>query len=115
MIIVAPQLEDWGETSANQTVALVEYFLVEYNIDRSKVYGNGFSGGGVTMSQVVGKRPDLFTAYLQINSQWDGEYEPVVEQRLRCILLLAEMMNTMALDQARRLMTRYTTYTFSRD
>ncbi len=34
------------------------------------------------MSQVVGKRPDLFTAYLQINSQWDGEYEPVVEQRL---------------------------------
>lgn len=82
MIIVAPQLEDWGETSANQTVALVEYFLVEYNIDRSKVYGNGFSGGGVTMSQVVGKRPDLFTAYLQINSQWDGEYEPVVEQRL---------------------------------
>lgn len=82
MIIVAPQLSDWGDTSANQTIALVEYFLEVYNIDRSKVYGNGFSGGGETMSQVMGKRPDLFTAYLQVSSQWDGEYEPVVEQRL---------------------------------
>ena len=82
MIIVAPQLEDWGETSANQTIVLVEYFLEAYNIDRSKVYGNGYSGGGETMSQVVGKRPDLLTAYLQVSSQWDGEYEPVAEQRL---------------------------------
>lgn len=82
MIIVAPQLSDWGETSANQTIALVEYFLEAYNIDQSKVYGNGFSGGGETMSQVVGKRPDLFTAYLQVSSQWDGAYEPVAKQRL---------------------------------
>lgn len=82
MIIVAPQLSDWGETSANQTIALVEYFLEAYNIDQSKVYGSGFSGGGETMSQVMGKRPDLFTAYLQVSSQWDGEYESVVEQRL---------------------------------
>lgn len=82
MIIVAPQLSDWGETSANQTIALVEYFLEAYNIDQSKVYGNGFSGGGETMSQVMGKRPDLFIAYLQVSSQWDGEYEFVVEQRL---------------------------------
>lgn len=82
MIIVVPQLSDWGETSANQTIALVEYFLEAYNIEHSKVYANGFSGGGETMSQVVGKRPDLFTAYLQVNSQWDGEYETVAEQRL---------------------------------
>ncbi len=27
MIIVAPQLSDWGKTSARQTIALVEYFL----------------------------------------------------------------------------------------
>lgn len=82
MIIVAPQLSDWGETSANQTIALVEYFLEAYHIDQTKVYGNGFSGGGETMSQVMGKRPDLFTAYLQVSSQWDGACEPVVEQRL---------------------------------
>lgn len=82
MIIVAPQLNDWGETSADQTIALLEYFLEEYNIDRNKVYGNGFSGGGETMSIVMGKRPDLFTAYLQVSSQWDGAYEPVAEHRL---------------------------------
>jgi predicted peptidase len=69
MIILAPQLSDWGETSANQTIALVEYFLKAYNIDASKVYANGFSGGGETMSIVMGKRPDLFTAYLQVSSQ----------------------------------------------
>lgn len=82
MIVVAPQLNDWGETSADQTICLVEYFLQQYNIDKSKVYGNGYSGGGETMSIVMGKRPELFTAYLHVSSQWDGAYEPVVEQRL---------------------------------
>lgn len=46
MIIVAPQLSDWVETSSNQTITLVEYFLENYNIDRSKVYANGYSDGG---------------------------------------------------------------------
>ena len=59
MIIVAPQLSDWGETSADQTIALAEYFLANYNIDESRVFGEGYSGGGETMSQVMGKRPDL--------------------------------------------------------
>ena len=45
MIIVAPQLEDWGETSADQTIALVEYFLDHYNIDPDKVYGEGYFWG----------------------------------------------------------------------
>ena len=33
MIILSTQLNDWGETSANQAIALTEYFLVHYNID----------------------------------------------------------------------------------
>ena len=33
MLVLAPQLNDWGETSARQTIALVEYFLAEYSID----------------------------------------------------------------------------------
>ena len=41
MIAVAPQLEDWGETSANQTIELVEYFLQNYNINTKKVYASG--------------------------------------------------------------------------
>ena len=90
MIIVAPQLSDWGETSADQTIALVEYFLGHYNIDPDKVYANGYSGGGETMSLVMGKRPDLFTAYLHCSSQWDGAYAPVVESRTPVYLVVGE-------------------------
>lgn len=90
MIIVAPQLSDWGETSADQTIALVEYFLKNYNIDRSRVYGEGYSGGGETMSLVMGKRPELFTAYLQCSSQWDGAYEPVAESRTAVRFVIGE-------------------------
>lgn len=82
MIVVAPQLNDWGETSADQTIALTEYFLEQYNIDTSKVYASGYSGGGETMSIVMGKCPHLFSAYLHISSQWDGEYVSVAEHRL---------------------------------
>lgn len=53
-----------------------------YNIDKSKVYIEGYSGGGETASQAVGKRPDLFTAYLQVSSQWDGEYDSVTKAHL---------------------------------
>jgi len=90
MIILAPQLSDWGETSANQTIALAEYFLNTYNIDPAKVYSNGYSGGGETMSIAMGKRPDLFTAYLQVSSQWDGAYEPVAAQRLPVYLAIGK-------------------------
>lgn len=90
MIIVAPRLEDWGEASADQTIALAEYFLANYNIDESRVYAEGYSGGGETMSQVMGKRPELFTAYLQCSSQWDGAYEPVVESRTPVYIVVGE-------------------------
>lgn len=90
MIIATPQLEDWGETSADQTIALAEYFLANYNIDESRVYAEGYSGGGETMSQVMGKRPELFAAYLQCSSQWDGAYEPVVESRTPVYIVVGE-------------------------
>lgn len=72
MIVLAPQLDDWGKTSANMTIALTEYFLENYNIDSEKVYLEGFSGGGETGSIVMGLRPELYTAYLMVSSQWDG-------------------------------------------
>lgn len=59
MIIVAPQLSDWRETSAKQTIVLTEFFLETYNIDSSKVYINGYSGGGETLSLVLADRPAL--------------------------------------------------------
>ena len=46
-----------------------EYFLEHYNIDPGKVYLHGMSGGGETGSLVMGKRPDLYTAYLMTASK----------------------------------------------
>lgn len=90
MIIVAPQLNDWQDTSARQTIALTEYFLDTYNIDRSRVYAEGYSGGGETMSHVMGMRPDLYTAYLQCSSQWDGNYTEVVKARVPVYFAIGE-------------------------
>ena len=90
MIVAAPQLNDWGETSAEQTIVLTEYLLDAYNIDPNRVYANGYSGGGETMSLVMGMRPDLFTAYLQCSSQWDGAYEPVVAARVPVYFVIGE-------------------------
>lgn len=90
MIIVAPQLNDWQDTSARQTIALTEYFLDTYNIDRSRVYAEGYSGGGETMSLVMGMRPDLYTAYLQCSSQWDGNYTEVVKARVPVYFAIGE-------------------------
>ena len=90
MIVAAPQLSDWGETSAEQTIALTEYLLDTYNIDPDRVYAEGYSGGGETMSRVMGLRPDLFTAYLQCSSQWDGAYGPVVEARVPVYFVIGE-------------------------
>ena len=90
MIIVAPQLNDWQDTSARQTIALTEYFLDTYNNDRSRVYAEGYSGGGETMSRVMGMRPDLYTAYLQCSSQWDGNYTEVVKARVPVYFAIGE-------------------------
>ena len=90
MIIVAPQLNDWGDTSARQTIALTKYFLDTYNIDRSRVYAEGYSGGGETMSRVMGMRPELYTAYLQCSSQWDGDYDAVVKNHIPVYFVIGE-------------------------
>lgn len=79
-----------SQKEQKKTIELVEYFLANYNIDEEKVYGEGYSGGGETMSQVMGKRPDLFTAYLQCSSQWDGSYDAVVQNRTPVYLVIGE-------------------------
>lgn len=90
MIIVAPQLNDWSDTSANQTIALTEYLLSIYNIDDEKVFINGYSGGGETMSRVLGKRPELFTAALHVSSVWDGDLHPLVKSRTPIYMVIGE-------------------------
>ena len=90
MIIVAPQLNDWGQTSANQAIALTQYFLTHYRINPSKVYINGYSGGGETLSLILAKQPDLFAAALMCSSQWDGVYEPVTEAKTPVYFVIGE-------------------------
>lgn len=81
MIVVSPQLDDWGQTSAEQTVALTEMLTRAYNIDPDRIYLHGMSGGGETGSLVMGLRPELFTAYLMTSSQWDGDLERLADAR----------------------------------
>lgn len=88
MIVLSTQLDDWGETSADHTIALTEYFLEHYNIDR--VYLHGMSGGGETGSLVVGKRPDLYAAYLMTSSRWDGDLEVLAQARTPVYLAIGE-------------------------
>lgn len=90
MIVVAPQLNDWGGTSADQAVALTEYFIGNYNIDESKVYANGYSGGGETLSLVMDRRPDLFAAILHVSSVWDGDISHVAENRTPVYFVIGE-------------------------
>jgi len=66
------------EMSANQTIALTEYLMKHYNIDPRKVYLEGYSGGGETGSIVIGKRPDLYAAFLHVSSKWSGRVDPIV-------------------------------------
>lgn len=90
MIIISPQLDDWGEESANDTIFLVEYFLNHYNIDKSKVYISGLSGGGETLSLVLEKRPELFTSTLYVSSQWDGKYENLIKAETPLYMVIGE-------------------------
>ena len=66
MIIISPQLDDWGEKSANDTIFLVEYFLNHYNIDKSKVYISGLSGGGETLSLVLEKKQNYLLLHYML-------------------------------------------------
>ena len=90
MIIVAPQLNDWGQTSADQTIELTQYFLTHYKINLSKVYINGYSGGGETLSLVLATQPNLYAAALMCSSQWDGTYEKIVEAKTPVYFVIGE-------------------------
>ena len=82
MIIVAPQPNDWGQDSADQIVMLTEYLISTYNIDPNRVYLEGYSYGGETLSLVMGTKPELYRAALHCSSQWSGDLEVLAEARV---------------------------------
>ncbi len=90
MIVLSTQLDDWGETSARQTIALTEYFLDHYNIDPDRVYLHGMSGGGETGSLVMGMRPELYAGYLATSTQWDGDLNVLAQARTPVYLAIGD-------------------------
>ena len=90
MIVVSPQLNDWGETSARQTIALTEHLMRAYAIDPDRVYISGYSGGGETLSIVMGLRPELYTAALHVSSQWDGDLAALADAMTPLYLFIGE-------------------------
>ncbi len=90
MIVVSAQLTDWQEASARQAIELTEYFVNNFSVDESRIYGAGYSAGGETMSRAVSMRPDLYAAYLHGASQWDGDYTPIAENGVAVYIFMAE-------------------------
>ena len=83
MIIVAPQLNDWGETSADQTIALVEYFLEHYNIDQESVCKWLFRWWG--NDEYYGSEPTI-QAYQTLHDLY--EKQGLTEQEIDKLLVL---------------------------
>lgn len=90
MIVASPQLEDWGETSDRQTIALTQWLLSTYNVAADRMVLSGCSGGGETASLVMGTRPELFAAVLHCISQWDGDIEPLIAARVPVYMATGE-------------------------
>lgn len=90
MIVIAPQLNDWGMTSANETIALTEFLFSRYPIDRKRVYLEGYSGGGETLSLVLSLRGDLYSRALQVASVWDGDVKSFLSYRIPLYLTIGE-------------------------
>ena len=90
MIVVSPQLEDWGQTSAAKTVALVRFLLQIYSVDASRVFISGYSGGGETLSLVLDEAPELFAAALHCSSQWDGGFDALTDTRTPIRFVIGE-------------------------
>lgn len=53
------------------------------------------------MSIAVSARPDLYTAYIHGGSQWDGDYEPIAENKVAVYIFMAENDEYYGSDKAR--------------
>lgn len=90
MIIAAVQPNSWDQASADQVIALTEYLIYIYNIDPNRVYLEGYSYGGETLSLVMGTKPELYSAALHCSSQWDGDPEVLAAARVPVRIALGD-------------------------
>lgn len=82
MIVTSPQFEDWGENSAGQCIALTRWLMAAFHVDASRVYLSGYSGGGETVSIVMGMEPSLYRRALHLCSHWDGDLDVLAASRV---------------------------------
>lgn len=90
MIVASPQLDDWGEQSAADVVELTEWLLGAYSIDAGRVYLSGCSGGGETISLVLGTRPELYRRALHTISRWDGDIDELAAAEVPVYMAIGE-------------------------
>lgn len=90
MIVIAPQLNDWGFISAEQAVALIRAIIDEYAIDEDRIFIEGYSGGGETLSLVLEMAPELFAAAGHFSSQWDGDLTALAATRTPVYFAIGE-------------------------
>lgn len=90
MIILSTQLNDWGNTSALDSLALIHHFIDHYAIDKDRIYLHGYSGGGETGSLMLGMEPELFAGVLLNSTQWDSDIEPLVNAETPLRLAVGE-------------------------
>ena len=90
MIILSTQLNDWGNTSALDSLALIHHFIDHYAIDKNRIYLHGYSGGGETGSLMLGMEPELFAGVLLNSTQWDSDIEPLVNAETPLRLAVGE-------------------------
>lgn len=90
MIVASPQLDDWGEQSASDVVELTEWLLGAYSIDADHVYLSGCSGGGETISIVLGTRPELYRRALHTISRWNGDIETLTAAEVPVYMAIGE-------------------------
>lgn len=90
IIVATPQLDDWGEVSACKTIALTEWLAATYDVNPGRVYLSGYSGGGETVSIVLGLRPDLYRRALHLSSRWDGNVGALVAARVPVRIVIGE-------------------------
>ena len=68
----------------------MDFILNNYPIDKTKVYIEGCSGGGETLSLVLSLRPELFTSALHVASQWDGDFVNLVRVKTPIYFVIGE-------------------------
>lgn len=90
MIVATPQLDGWDEQSARDTIALTEWLFAAFNVDASRVYLSGCSGGGETVSYVLGLQPGLYRRALHVISQWDGDLDALADSRVPVYMAIGE-------------------------